>query len=73
MRFIIHGGKHLSGKVKISGMKNAATPIIAATLLTKEECVLKNVPRITDVLRLLDILKSLGAKVEWEGEHTVKI
>jgi UDP-N-acetylglucosamine 1-carboxyvinyltransferase len=73
MRFIIHGGKHLSGKVQISGMKNAATPIIAATLLTKEECVLKNVPRITDVLRLLDILKSLGAKVEWEGEHTVKI
>ena len=57
MKFIIKGGRHLEGKVTISGMKNAATPIIASTLLTSEECILENVPRITDVDRLLGILQ----------------
>lgn len=72
-KFIIQGGQKLKGKIKISGMKNAATPIIAATLLTREECILENVPRITDVLRMLHILESLGAKVIWKKEHTVSI
>jgi len=63
----------LRGKIRASGMKNAATPIIAATLLTSEECVISNVPKISDVLRMLDILKSLGASVEWTGDHEVKI
>lgn len=72
-KFIIKGGKKLKGKIKVSGMKNAATPIIAATLLTCEECVLDNIPRITDVLRMLQILKSLGAKVKWINEHAVSI
>lgn len=72
-RFIIKGGKKLKGKVKISGMKNAATPILAATLLTDEECVLENVPRITDVARMIQILQSLGAKIVWKDDHTVAI
>ena len=63
----------MRGKIRASGMKNAATPIIAATLLTSEECVISNVPKISDVLRMLDILKSLGASVEWTGDHEVKI
>lgn len=54
-------------------MKNAATPILAATLLTDEECILKNVPRIRDVERMLDMLRSLGALVEWIGDHELRI
>ncbi len=71
--FEIEGGKKLSGTITVSGLKNAATPILAATLLTNETCVLKNVPRIEDVFRMLEILESLGATVEWRGESTVAI
>ncbi|MBI5071334.1 UDP-N-acetylglucosamine 1-carboxyvinyltransferase [Candidatus Falkowbacteria bacterium] len=72
-KFVIQGGAPLRGKIRASGMKNAATPIIAATLLTSEECVISNVPKISDVIRMLDILKSLGASVEWTGDHEVTI
>jgi len=72
-KFIIEGGKPLNGKIRASGMKNAATPIIAATLLTSEECVISDVPKISDVMRMLDILKSLGASVEWTADHEVTI
>lgn len=72
-KFIITGGKQLKGRIRASGMKNAATPIIAATLLTHEECVISNVPKISDVMRMLEILKSLGAKVEWTGDHEIII
>lgn len=54
-------------------MKNAATPILAATLLTDEACLLKNVPRIRDVERMLDILRSLGVKADWAGDHELRI
>lgn len=72
-KFIIRGGKPLNGKIKAGGMKNAATPIIAAALLTDEECVIGNVPRISDVERMLDILKSLGVQVAWTGENEITI
>lgn len=68
-QFIIEGGSPLSGTIKAGGMKNAATPIIAATLLTKEEVVLKNIPRILDVERMLEILRSLGSKIEWGDDN----
>ncbi len=71
--FEIEGGKKLSGTITVSGLKNAATPILAATLLTRETCVLKNIPRIEDVFRMLEILESLGAQVQWQGEHTIAI
>ena len=71
--FEIEGGKRLSGTITVSGLKNAATPLLAATLLTQETCVLKNLPRIEDVFRMLEILTSLGAEVEWRGKHTVAI
>jgi UDP-N-acetylglucosamine 1-carboxyvinyltransferase len=54
-------------------MKNAATPILAATLLTDEPCLLHNIPRIRDVERMLEILRSMGAKAEWVGEHDVRV
>lgn len=71
--FEIEGGKRLSGTITVSGLKNAATPLLAATLLTQETCVLKNLPRIEDVFRMLEILTSLGAEVEWRGKHTVAV
>lgn len=71
-KFIIHGGKPLSGEIKASGNKNAILPMIAATLLTKEEIILENVPHIRDVAGMLDILKYLGAEVEHKNE-TLKV
>ncbi len=71
--FEIEGGKKLAGTIAVSGLKNAATPIIAATLLSNETSTLSNVPRIEDVFRMLEILESMGVKVEWTDEHTVAI
>ena len=72
-KFIIRGGKKLSGEVTVGGSKNAALPCIAAALLTSEPVLLRNVPRLTDVDRALEILESLGAAVSWEEEHAVRI
>ncbi|MBI2439125.1 MAG: UDP-N-acetylglucosamine 1-carboxyvinyltransferase [Candidatus Moranbacteria bacterium] len=69
--FEIEGGKKMSGSISVSGSKNAATPILAATLLTKEPCMISNVPLIEDVFRMLEILESMGATVEWKSKHTV--
>lgn len=71
-KYIIHGGKPLAGTVRVSGSKNAALPLLAATLLTSEECVLSNVPDVADVRLMLQILKSLGAAYSFESS-TVKI
>jgi len=71
--FEIEGGKRLTGAITVSGSKNATTPILAATLLTKETCVLSNIPLIEDVFCMLDILESMGAEVEWRGTNTVAI
>ncbi|MFH1245033.1 MAG: UDP-N-acetylglucosamine 1-carboxyvinyltransferase [Candidatus Omnitrophota bacterium] len=65
-KIVIEGGKRLSGTVAISGAKNAALPILAATLLTEEKCVIKNVPPLQDVLTMVRILRSLGAKAQIE-------
>jgi len=72
-KFIIRGGKKLNGEVTIKGMKNAATPILAATLLTEETCLIDNLPQISDVSAMFDILKSLGSKIEKVSETCVKI
>jgi UDP-N-acetylglucosamine 1-carboxyvinyltransferase len=60
----IHGGRPLSGSIKVSGSKNSALPILAATLLTKEPCVIRRVPDLSDTHYMLQILKHLGAEVE---------
>ncbi|MFH1171577.1 MAG: UDP-N-acetylglucosamine 1-carboxyvinyltransferase [bacterium] len=72
-QFIIEGKQKLQGDVFVGGMKNAATPILAATLLTDETCVVSNVPRIVDVFKMLELLEGLGASVQWTDEHTVSI
>lgn len=72
-RFIIEGGKRLEGEIEVRGSKNAAGAILAACLLTKEECIIDNLPKVSDVFNLLDIIKEMGASVEWVGERKVKI
>ena len=61
----IQGGVALQGKVRIQGSKNAALPILAATLLTKETSRIYNCPRIADVHKMVSLLKSLGCQVKW--------
>jgi UDP-N-acetylglucosamine 1-carboxyvinyltransferase len=69
----IEGGRRLSGRITVEGNKNSALPLIAACLLTDQECVLSNVPRIRDVDVLLQLLKGLGATVEGAGTSTLRI
>lgn len=70
--FLIKGGVPLHGEVTISGAKNAVLPIMAATLLTSEPCVIRRVPKLSDVRFMGQILTWLGAKVGIEGD-TVRI
>src|SRR5215475_2750003 len=72
-KIIIHGQHTLAGTVKISGSKNSALPILAATLLTEDPCVIQRVPDLSDVHYMLQILTHLGADVERaSGIVTVK-
>src|SRR3954471_14163710 len=63
-KILVHGGRPLSGSIKISGSKNSALPILAATLLTREPCILHRVPDLSDTHYMLQILTHLGAQVE---------
>ncbi|MBZ1345315.1 MAG: UDP-N-acetylglucosamine 1-carboxyvinyltransferase [Candidatus Nealsonbacteria bacterium] len=72
-KFIIKGGKKIEGEVEIKGYKNAAGPILASTLLTEEDCIIDNLPLVTDVLSLINILEKMGAEIEWLGERKIKI
>ncbi|MFC1663861.1 UDP-N-acetylglucosamine 1-carboxyvinyltransferase [Patescibacteria group bacterium] len=72
-KFLIKGGVPLSGEVEISGYKNAAGAVLAAVLLSEEASVIDNLPQVTDVLDQIEILKQMGAKVEWQGPRKIKI
>ena len=63
-KILVHGGRRLRGTVKISGSKNSALPILAATLLTKEPCTISRVPDLSDIHYMLTILSELGCEVE---------
>ncbi len=71
--FIIQGGRKLTGTLPIVGAKNAATPILAATVLVEDDCVLHNVPAISDVTTMIDILVSMGARVTRHKSGTLTI
>jgi UDP-N-acetylglucosamine 1-carboxyvinyltransferase len=71
--FRIRGGNPLRGSVQVSGSKNSCLPILAATLLTDEPCVIKNVPDLSDIHSMIKLLQYLGAEVEFIDTHTVKI
>jgi UDP-N-acetylglucosamine 1-carboxyvinyltransferase len=72
-KFIIQGGVPLSGEIVPAGNKNAALPILAACLLTEDELVVRNVPRIRDVESMLGLLERLGVKIAWTGENEVRL
>ena len=70
---LIEGGQRLSGSVDVEGNKNAALPLLAACLLTKDECVLTNVPRISDVEVMARLILDLGGEVEGIGSTTLRV
>ncbi len=72
-RFVVRGGKPLHGTIVPAGNKNAALPILAATVLGRSPSTLHNVPRIRDVEAMAELLAGLGASVEWTGTNTVRI
>jgi len=72
-RLVVEGGRRLCGTVAVEGNKNAALPLLAACLLTSEECVLENVPRIRDVEAMCRLLQGLGAEVDGIGSATLRI
>jgi UDP-N-acetylglucosamine 1-carboxyvinyltransferase len=71
--FVIEGGYPLSGRVRASGNKNGALPILAACLLADEPVTLANIPRIRDVETMCGLLANLGADVEWIGPNEVRV
>jgi len=71
--FIVSGGHELAGRIRPAGNKNAALPVLAATLMSSEPVTIGNVPRIRDVATLLEIMESLGASVAWTGPGTVQV
>ena len=71
--FVIEGGHALSGRVRASGNKNGALPILAACLLTDEPVTLTNLPHIRDVETMMGLLSQLGADAEWTGQNEVRI
>lgn len=73
MPIVIEGKHPLSGEVEILGAKNAALPIIAATLLTADECLLENVPYIEDIRTIVQVLQHLGVAVRFEGPNLLRI
>jgi len=72
-KLIISGGKRLHGVVKIDGAKNSALSIMAATLLTKDDCILRNIPRLTDIDTMAAVIRKLGVKVEWKEDNNLYI
>jgi UDP-N-acetylglucosamine 1-carboxyvinyltransferase len=68
-KFVIEGGVPLSGTITAAGNKNGALPILAASILTEDELVLRNVPRIRDVEFMLALLRGLGVRTEWRGDN----
>jgi UDP-N-acetylglucosamine 1-carboxyvinyltransferase len=72
-KFVIEGGAPLSGTMVPAGNKNGALPILAAAILTDEEILLGNVPRIRDVEAMLDILEGVGVRVQWRGRNEVAL
>ncbi|MDP2498256.1 MAG: UDP-N-acetylglucosamine 1-carboxyvinyltransferase [Candidatus Palauibacterales bacterium] len=72
-RFVIDGGHRLEGRIRPAGNKNAALPILAGCLLTGERVRLSNVPDIRDVHTMIDLMRHMGAEVEWTGEGELEV
>jgi UDP-N-acetylglucosamine 1-carboxyvinyltransferase len=72
-KFVIDGGTALSGTITPAGNKNGALPILAASVLTEDEVVVRNVPKINDVGAMLSLLEALGVRIRWLSEHEVAL
>ncbi|MGE4605223.1 MAG: UDP-N-acetylglucosamine 1-carboxyvinyltransferase [Myxococcota bacterium] len=72
-RIIVSGGAQLNGDVTVSGSKNSTLALMAAALLPDDETVLRNVPKLRDVDTMLEILRALGARADWEDSRTLRI
>lgn len=72
-RLEIVGGEKLQGVINISGAKNAVLKLMAASLLSNSECLIRNVPRIRDVDTMFGVLRSLGAEINWADDHSLLI
>ena len=70
---LIEGGRKLSGRITVDGNKNSALPLVAACLLSEEPCRLENVPRISDIRVMADLLTGVGARVSGLGTPTLEI
>jgi UDP-N-acetylglucosamine 1-carboxyvinyltransferase len=70
-KYIINGGRKLSGKIKIDSAKNAVLPILAGSILTDEEVVIMDCPKIKDVMNMIKILNYLGVKTEFSGDNLI--
>jgi UDP-N-acetylglucosamine 1-carboxyvinyltransferase len=72
-KIIIHGGTPLYGSISLSGSKNAALPILMASILTSEPIIVSNVPRLRDVSTAIELLGRLGVEVHWRDEHELEL
>jgi UDP-N-acetylglucosamine 1-carboxyvinyltransferase len=73
VQFIVEGGRRLSGTIRPSGNKNAALPIVAAALLTDQPVTLRNVPRISDLETLVELVRTTGVQIDWTARNTLRI
>jgi UDP-N-acetylglucosamine 1-carboxyvinyltransferase len=71
--FKVYGPAYLEGEVQVQGAKNAVLPIMSAIMLHDQPVLLKNVPRVQDVFTMIELLKLLGAKVEWKGNNELQV
>ena len=72
-KLVIHGGKPLFGDIEVSGMKNAALPIILASIVIDDKCVIENIPNVSDVKLAFEIIQSMGGSVRLINKTTVEI
>src|ERR1700677_2579167 len=72
-KFVIDGGVPLSGTMVPAGNKNGALPILAASVLTEDEVLVRNVPRIRDVEAMIEILTAIGVDVAWRGPNEIAL
>src|SRR6266550_2647695 len=73
VQFVVEGGRSLSGSIRPSGNKNAALPIVAAALISENKVHLENVPRIRDIETLVELIRSVGASMEWVGQNALDV
>ncbi len=72
-KITVKGGNRLFGTVEISGMKNAALPIVFASIVTKSECIIENIPLVDDVLKSIEIIREMGGVAEFIDSTTVRL